>query len=132
ARVEGARITGGSRAGVRAAGSLADAGTNDDQILINGGGREDRVRQVHAGLHHFGCLQIEDAVLAKRGVQRSIRSLQGIEAAGIAADDDRGWIRSLAWPVGEAALRGDVVIRQRVLPLWCAGGGVERVDRAVG
>ena len=56
-RVERARVSRGSRAGIRTARPFTHACTDDDEVLVDARRRQERVVHGHAGLHDFGCLE---------------------------------------------------------------------------
>ena len=134
AKVPGAGVARRSRAMIGAAGAFARAGAGDDQVLINHRrGRQD-VALLHAVLHDFRRLQVDDAVIAEGGVGFAVGSAQGIKPSLHAAEDDGGGHAARARPIGGAARLGrrDIIVGNVVFPDHGAGGGVQRDGLAVG
>ena len=89
------------------------------------------VRHVHAGLHYFRRLGVDDALVAEPVVEPTGRRVDRVERAGVRPEDDRRGAAAPARPVRDTALGRDVVVRQLKSPFLCAGGGVEREHLAV-
>ena len=132
--VPGARIARGSGSGIGAARPFAGARAGDDQILVDGRRRQQRVGDVRAGLHDLGRLEGDDAVLAKPLVERAVRRLERVELAGRRPEDDRRRERERPPPpgqYGDAALGRQLVVGKLKSPFLRAGRGVQRDDGAV-
>ena len=130
--VPGARIARGSGSAIGAARPFAGARAGDDQILVDGRRRQQRVGHIRPGLHHLGRLEVDDAILAEPLVERAVRRLDRVEPARRRPEDDRRRERPpAARPVGDAALRRHLIVGKLKSPFLRAGRGVQRDDGAV-
>ena len=74
--VPGARIARGPGSAIGPTRPFAGARTRDDEILVDGRRRQQRVGRIRAGLHDLRRLERNDAILTKPLIERAVGSLQ--------------------------------------------------------